>query len=116
MIRSTVLAVASGAAALLLSGCVSSAVSLVTLPVHAASKTVGVVGGTYDHLTTSQAESDQKRGREVRRREERYGALDRQYRKASNKCRDGNRSACAESEELRDQMAQMSPSVPYEPR
>jgi hypothetical protein len=67
-------------------------------------------------MTTSQAESDQKRGREVRRREERYGALDRQYRKASDKCRDGQRSACDQAGDLREEMADLSPSVPYEPR
>ena len=53
--------------ALLLSGCiVGTAVDVVTLPVKAASKTVDV-------LTTSQSEADEKRGREIRKAEEREG-------------------------------------------
>ncbi len=48
----------------LLSGCIArTAVDIVTLPVKAASKTVDV-------LTTSQSEADEKRGREIRKREE----------------------------------------------
>ncbi len=48
----------------LLSGCIAqTAVDIVTLPVKVASKTVDV-------LTTSQSEADEKRGREIRKREE----------------------------------------------
>ena len=48
-----------------LSGCIAqTAVDVVTLPVKAASKTV-------DLLTTSQSEADEKRGREIRKQEER---------------------------------------------
>jgi hypothetical protein len=63
-------------AALVLSGCIAqTAVDVVTLPVKAASKTVDV-------LTTSQAEADQKRGREIREREECEGREERRARKA----------------------------------
>jgi hypothetical protein len=56
---------------LALTGCIArTAVDIVTLPVKAASKTVDV-------LTTSQAEADQKRGREVRLREECIGKEER---------------------------------------
>lgn len=49
---------------LTLGGCIAqTAVDIVTLPVKAASKTVDV-------LTTSQSEADEKRGREIRKREE----------------------------------------------
>ena len=56
-------------AALLLSGCVvgtvaSTAVDVATLPVKVATKGV-------DLATTSQAEADQKRGRDMRKLEER---------------------------------------------
>jgi hypothetical protein len=48
-----------------LSGCVAqAAVELVTLPVR-------VVGAGVDLATTSQAEADRKRGREIRKAEER---------------------------------------------
>ena len=51
--------------ALVLSGCIAkTAVDVVTLPVKAASATVDV-------LTTSQSEADEKRGREIRKQEER---------------------------------------------
>jgi hypothetical protein len=50
-----------------LSGCVAqTAVALVTLPVK-------VVSAGVDMATTSQAEADQKRGREIRKAEERAG-------------------------------------------
>ena len=55
------------AAPLLLGGCiVRPAADIVTLPVKAASAAV-------DALTTSQAEADQRRGREFREAEEREG-------------------------------------------
>lgn len=54
-------------APVLLSGCLArTAVDLVTLPVKA-------VGAGVDAVTTSQAEADQRRGRELREEEERLG-------------------------------------------
>jgi hypothetical protein len=61
-------------AAVPLSGCISTAVDIVTLPVKAASKTVDV-------LTTSQSEADEKRGRALRKREECIGKEDRRARR-----------------------------------
>ncbi|MGZ8361609.1 MAG: hypothetical protein ACXWUX_13905 [Allosphingosinicella sp.] len=56
-------------AALLLPGCLArTAVDIVTLPVRA-------VGAGVDAVTTSQAEADQRRGREIREEEERLGRL-----------------------------------------
>lgn len=56
-------------AALLVSGCLArTAVDLVTLPVR-------VVSAGVDAATTSQAEADQRRGREIREAEEREGRL-----------------------------------------
>lgn len=53
----------------LLSGCIArTAVDLVTLPVK-------MVGAGVDAATTSQAEADQRRGREIREEEERLGRL-----------------------------------------
>ena len=65
----------------LLSGCTvaSTAVAVVTTPVKVASKAV-------DLATTSQAEADQKRGREIREAEERRG---RELRKLEERCRKG---------------------------
>jgi hypothetical protein len=57
------------ALALLVSGCLArTAVDLVTLPVKA-------VGAGVDAVTTSQAEADRRRGRQIREEEERLGRL-----------------------------------------
>jgi hypothetical protein len=68
----------------LLSGCVvgtvaKTAVDVVTVPVKVASAGV-------DAVTTSQAEADQKRGRELRKEEERRG---REARAMADRCRKG---------------------------
>jgi hypothetical protein len=68
----------------LLSGCIvgtvaKTAVDVVTLPVKIASAGV-------DAVTTSQAEADQKRGRELRKQEEEQG---KQLRLAQERCRKG---------------------------
>ena len=68
------------AAAVPLSGCiVGTAIDAVTLPVKVASAGV-------DAVTTSQAEADQNRGREIRRAEERRG---REIRAMEDRCRKG---------------------------
>ena len=69
---------------LALSGCIvgtvaSTAVDVVTLPVK-------VVSAGVDAATTSQAEADQKRGRELRKAEEQRG---KQLRLAEERCRKG---------------------------
>jgi hypothetical protein len=68
----------------LLSGCVvgtvaKTAVEVATLPVKVASAGV-------DAMTTSQAERDQKLGREMRKQDEERGRL---YREAQKRCRKG---------------------------
>ena len=74
--------------AFLLSGCIArTAVDLVTLPVKVASAGV-------DAVTTSQAEADQRRGREIRREEERLGRLARRCR------RNPDREECRELDAL----------------
>jgi hypothetical protein len=58
-----------------LSGCIAkTALDVVTLPVRAASAGV-------DAVTTSQSEADEKRGRQIRKREECVGKADREARK-----------------------------------
>jgi hypothetical protein len=68
----------------LLGGCVAAtiaktAVDVATLPVK-------VVSAGVDAATTSQAEADQKRGREIREAEERHG---RALREMEQRCRAG---------------------------
>ena len=55
---------------------------------------VKIVSKTADVLTTSQSESDEKRGRDMRKREENVGKLSRQRKKARERCADGDRDAC----------------------
>mgnify|MGYP000550549332 FL=1 len=83
-----------------LQGCVASIVSdVVTAPIKVVSKTADV-------LTTSQSEADEKRGRELRKREEALGKLARQRDKARERCADGNKDACEKAAELSDQIEQ----------
>ncbi len=84
--------------AVLLSGCVSLVKDVVTAPVKIVSKTADV-------LTTSQSESDEKRGRDLRKREEALGKLSRQRDKARSKCEDGNEEACSKAAEIDGQIA-----------
>ena len=71
--------------AFILSGCIAkTALDVVTLPVKAASAGV-------DAVTTSQSERDQKRGRQIRQREECIGKEDR---RASKDRRAPDHSRC----------------------
>ncbi len=94
---------------LALQGCLAkAAVSAVTLPVKAASRGV-------DLATTSQSEADEKRGREIRRREERLGILQRDYDRAMRRCGDGDNAACQQGQAIRAEMKALMPGVPVEP-
>lgn len=83
---------------LALSGCLArAAVDVVTAPVKIAGKAV-------DLATTSQSEADEARGRDLRKRDERLGKLERQYRDQRKDCEDGDRKACDEADELREEI------------
>lgn len=96
-------------ASIALQGCVAKAVvSAVTLPVKVASRGV-------DLATTSQSEADEKRGREIRKREERLGELERDYDKQMDRCADGNDEACEKAQAIRAEMKAIIPGIPIEP-
>ena len=98
-----------GAAAFALHGCLAkTAVDVATLPVKVASSGV-------DLATTSQAEADQKRGREIRQREERLGRLQRDYERQIDRCGDGDRNACDQARETYAEMQALMPTLPAEP-
>ena len=79
-------------APLLLGGCLAkAAVGVVTAPVKIASKAA-------DLATTSQSESDEKRGRAMRKEEEQIGQLERLYGKQLDACNDGDRRACSQAQ------------------
>ena len=100
---------AVGMAAFALQGCLArTAVSAVTLPVKVASRGV-------DLATTSQSEADQKRGREIRQREERLGRLRRDYERQIDKCGEGDRRACDHARLTYAEMQVLLPSIPAEP-
>jgi len=100
---------ALAAMSLAVSGCLAKAAAdIVTAPVRIGSKAV-------DLATTSQSEADQARGREIRRREERLGKLEREYEKQSEDCRDGDQEACREAVEIRAEIEELLPSIPVEP-
>ncbi len=98
-----------GAASLATSGCIArTAAKIVTAPVDLAS-------GAVDVMTTSQSEADEKRGRELRKREEKVGKLEREYRKQSAKCDEGDRPACAKAAEINEEIRLLLPTLPAEP-
>jgi hypothetical protein len=92
-----------------LSGCISTATSIVTAPVRVASKGV-------DMMTTSQSEADEKRGRDLRRREERLGRLEREYNRHSAECMRGIEDSCDKARLDYGEIQNLRPSVPVEPR
>jgi hypothetical protein len=98
------------AAPLLLTGCIAStAASIVTAPVRVASKGV-------DMATTSQSESDEKRGRNLRHREERLGRLEREYNKHTQQCMGGNEEACDTARTDYGEIQNLRATVPAPPR
>jgi hypothetical protein len=95
---------------LTLGGCLASAVvGVAEAPVKIASKGV-------DLATTSQSEADENRGRELRRREEKLGKLQRDYDKLSKLCIKGDQAACDEARHTYDQIQAVLPTVPVEPK
>ena len=96
-------------ASVLTSGCVAKTlVDVATLPVRAGAKAV-------DLATTSQSEADEKRGRQLRKREETLGKLERAYDKQRRKCEDGDARACEEARATYAEIQEILPTVPLEP-
>lgn len=94
---------------LTLGGCLArTAVDVVTAPVRVASSAV-------DMATTSQSEADEARGREIRRREERVGRLERRYSHLAEDCEDGDDDACREAIAVRREIDAILPTLPVEP-
>ena len=94
---------------LLLSGCIASTlVDVATAPVKVVSKGV-------DLATTSQSEADEKRGREIRKREERLAKLERELTRQQAECADGDEAACARAAGIRAEMDALLPGIPVEP-
>lgn len=82
-----------------LQGClVSKAVGVATAPVRVAGKAVDVA-------TTSQSEADEKRGKNLRKQEERLGNLQRDKNKADRKCARGDQKACDDAQDIADDIA-----------
>lgn len=79
-----------------LTGCVSLVKDVVTAPIKIVSKAA-------DIMTTSQSESDEKRGRDIRKKEEMLGKLSRKIDKAKDKCENGNKNACDEASTLSEE-------------
>ncbi|HET6537512.1 MAG TPA: hypothetical protein VFG34_05280 [Sphingopyxis sp.] len=78
---------------MLLSGCVSTAKTVVTAPFKAA-------GQIVDWSTTSEEEADRNRGKALRQRDERLAKLHRQQQKAAKSCAKGSQQQCQRSELL----------------
>ena len=97
------------AAPLVLGGCLAkTALDVATAPVKIASRGV-------DLATTSQSEADEARGRELRRREERLGRLERDYGKQLRDCESGDEQACEQARATYSEIQQVLPTVPADP-
>ena len=97
-------------ASLLLSGCLArTAIDVVTAPVKVAGKAV-------DLATTSESEADEKRGRDLRKREERLGKLERDYRRHSERCENGDAQACDRARAEYAEIQAILPTLPAERR
>jgi hypothetical protein len=99
---------ATAFAALALQGCLAkTVVDVATLPVKAVAKGA-------DWATTSQDEADRNRGRELRKREEKLGKLERDYARQYRRCEDGDDRACAQAKATWDEMEALggAPSPP----
>lgn len=93
---------------LLLGGCLAkTALDVATAPVKIASKAV-------DLATTSQSEADEKRGREIRQREQELAKLDKDLEEQEAECLAGKDSACREAVVTRREIEQLLPTVPLE--
>ena len=96
-------------AAAALQGCIAkTALDVVTAPVRVTSKAV-------DLATTSQSEADEKRGRDIRRREQDLANLRADYDKHERKCLEGDNEACRKAVEARAEIEALLPGIPIEP-
>jgi hypothetical protein len=96
------------AAGLSLSGCVANTiVDVATFPIRAGSKAI-------DLATTSQSEADEKRGRAIRKREEKLAKLERTYSNQLRDCQDGERGACDKAQLTYRDMQDLMSSIPTE--
>jgi len=103
------LLLALGLAALGLEGCVARTVaSVVTAPVRVVSKGV-------DMATTSQSEADEKRGREIRRREERMAELEAEYNYHMERCSSVDADACYAAKSIEAKIEQLRKAGPGGP-
>lgn len=95
--------------ALTLPGCLAkTALDVATAPVKVVSKGV-------DMATTSQSEADEKRGRELRKREERLGKLERRWYKLDADCMNGKVRACAERDSVGEEIELLLTTIPARP-
>jgi hypothetical protein len=93
---------------LALGGCgASTLLSVATAPIRVVSKGI-------DLATTSQSEADQNRGRDLRKLEERYGRLSREYDKQDRRCGTGDTQACAKRDGIAAQMDEIRPQLPVQ--
>jgi hypothetical protein len=90
----------------LLSGCVArTAAGIATAPVRVASHGV-------DAMTTSQSEADERRGRDLRHREERLHRLKRDYDRHNAQCMHGDEKACRNARVDYGQMQDLRMTLP----
>jgi hypothetical protein len=63
-------------------------------------------------MTTSQSEADEKRGRDLRRREEKLGRLQREYDRHNAACMHGDEESCEKARLDYGEIQDLRPEVP----
>ncbi len=99
----------------LLPACTMLPACLAKTALDIATAPVKVVGKGVDLATTSQSEADEKRGREIRRREAQLAKLERRYQEQLDECEEGSRRACSDARDTYAEMQQIIPTIPVEP-
>ena len=94
------------AGSMALGGCAAQTlVDVATAPVR-------LVGEAVDLATTSQSESDEKRGRAMRQHEERLGQLERAHSRHRRDCERGDGKACRQAEQDRQEIRRLLAAGP----
>lgn len=102
--RNTAAIILATLGVLALPGCIAKTL------VDAATAPVRVAGKAVDLATTSQSESDEKRGRALRLSEQRLGRLERSYLQHSRQCSGGQGDACSRASDEYADLQRLSPT------
>lgn len=82
-------------------------VCAVPLPLLSGCLAAEIITAPIDAVTTTQSEADEDRGKAMRKRDKKMGALIRRREDAREDCRDGQQSRCADADKLEQEIAEL---------